>query len=149
MLTRNFVSLMTKECLNIGSTPTNIDINGNNVNNTFAYLKQNNWDYNKFVLGTGTTKPKPDDYKLESVIEEGYKCSTLIKRYETGSEKDMASIYGTILNTSDEPITFTEVGLIMYGVSDKTIGTLFAREVYDTPITIEPGDVAVVSVNFM
>lgn len=160
MLTRAFYKMLGGYSgMNLQNTPSTIkDIYGNDISSvdfgqssSYSFTRDSNWPNAKFIIGSGTAKPKNTDYILETEITERYDCSTLIKRYIQGEEKDYLNIYGTITNTGTVDLTFSEIGLL--GYQNKTGSTttyiLFAREVYDTPITIAPGESVSVNVNIM
>ena len=154
MLTRNFLQMLggssgmgaensdkaTVKTIDGSASGLVLGINGSTP------FSSSGWPNSKFIIGTGTTKPKITDINLESEIKEGYDCSALGKRYIIGDEKDYIKIYGTITNTGTDSLSFNEVGwLIMYSSKYH----LVAREVYDTPITIAPGESVAVNVNIM
>ncbi len=160
MLTRAFYKMLSGgNAMNLTNYPPSIkDINGNSIatldmsqSSSYSFMKDSNFSNAKFVIGTGTTNPKITDYILESQITEGYDCSTLSKRYVQGEEKDYLNIYGILTNIGTEDLTFSEIGLLGYQnmTGSSTTYILFAREVYDTPITIAPGESVAVNVNLM
>ena len=85
-------------------------------------------------IGSGTTPPTIDDYKLENQITTGFSASI------TGSSS-IDAIYSsgqftitlTIVNTQTENLVISELGYCVYGIF------LYDRIVLDTPITIAPG----------
>ena len=159
MLTRAFYKMLGGyNGMNLQNAPSTVkDINGNDVysvdcgQSNYSFTRDTNWLNAKIIIGSGTTKPKITDYILETEITEGYDCSTLSKRYIQGEEKDYLNIYGTITNTGTVDLTFSEIGLLGFqNISgSSTTYILFAREVYDTPITIAPGESVAVNVNIM
>ena len=153
MLTRNFTYLLgnTSTGMKLDNLPLSSTTEGKQtLEPTFdGIFSSTNWSLSKFIIGSGTNKPKNTDYILESEITEGYDCSTLVKRCVQGEEKDYINLYGVITNSSTSPITFTELGWIgLFGGNSK-VTYLLAREVYDTPITIAPGESVAVNVNIM
>lgn len=159
MLTRNFLyAIGSPNSLNCDNVPLVVPIDNVEVSNirsqsfTLAgFSSSNYWQKAKFVIGTGSTAPKSTDYKLENEITEGYDCGTLSKRHIQGKEKDCLNIYGMITNTGTVDLSFSEIGLYVNcsieSIGEKTF--LIAREVYDTPITIAPGESVSVNVNIM
>lgn len=156
MLTRNFMHLLGNGSgMAVDNCPSPIKTSGAssgvNVlfgNGTNTAFSSNMWKSSKFILGTGTTTEKSTDYKLESAITENYDCSTLTKRYIQGAERDYINIFGTITNTGNAAFTFSEIGWVAY-VSSADNEFLFAREVLDEPITVEPGESIAANVNLM
>ena len=86
------------------------------------------------LIGSGTTPPTIDDYKLENQITTGFSASI------TGSNS-IDAIYSsgqftitlTIVNTQTEDLVISELGYFVQGIF------LYDRIVLDTPITIAPG----------
>lgn len=158
MLTRNFMTTLGNNyAMKLDNIPTYIyNKSGNYIGNTESsfgssgnYPFAAQWSVSTFKIGTGTTLPKSSDFKLENEITSGYDCGTLSKRYVQGEEKDYINIYGNITNNSDSPITFSELGWFVQAGTSSVNTLLFAREVYDTPITIAPGESVAVNVNLM
>ena len=96
----------------------------------------------KVSIGTGTTNVEKTDYKLESIISSGYTASVEEKIINAPSKTD-TSMYNVVTNitntSSSETIQFSEIGLFVY---QNTYGHryMIAREVFDTPITLAPGE---------
>ena len=99
-----------------------------------------NFKVMKVEIGTGTTPAKTTDYKLESVISSGY--TALINPSVTHTVDDVggANVIANITNTSLDSLTFSEIGLLGNSYSTQAEYILFAREVFDTPITLAPGE---------
>lgn len=160
MLTRNFINMIGNTYgIGADNAPVATTLDGNTQNLQFTKSQSMSvfndawWGYGRFVIGSGTTSPKCTDINLESKIEEGYDCSILAKRYIQGEEKDYINIYGTLTNSGISPITFSELGWIGHCRGSLSSSTgyefLLAREVYDTPITIAPGESVAVNVNIL
>ena len=160
MLTRNFITMLgNTNGMGADNAPTATTLSGSTQTLQFtksqlmSVFNDTWWGYSRFVIGSGTTSPKCTDINLESMIEEGYDCGLLTKRYVQGEEKDYLNVYGTITNNSSSPITFNELGWVGQCRSNMSASTgydfLLAREVYDTPITIEPGESVAVNVNIL
>ncbi len=137
MLTNNYLAHITYLFCssNVGNHASK-DVNGNYLG-AFMYL------YNRrAVIGTGTTAPKKTDYKLESEIEESkYKAAiSSIDTINFDNEGASQTISITVTNLDAEPLHVSEIGVEGWytSVSQKL---LWAREVFDTPITISPGGV--------
>lgn len=104
------------------------------------------------VLGTGTTAPTEDDYRLENIITSGLTASVT-----TNSGVEDGSPYGDInlalQNTSNAAITITEIGIIrsLYdatsfgGTSGNTHRYLIDRTVLAERVTIAAGATAIIT----
>lgn len=99
-----------------------------------------------FVVGTGTTAPSLDDYKLESQITSGITMNfTNSRRYVNSSGKPTIENIYTITNNGSSDITISEVGLVSYNINCCTSSSatstgannvLIDRTLLDTPVTI-------------
>lgn len=95
-------------------------------------------------FGTGTTPPNKADYKLEEEITSGLSItnqeSAEITDLGGGKYKVEASFI--LKNTTAEAIAISEIGLYSYGgySSSSAYTVLFERQVFDTPITIQPNE---------
>lgn len=94
------------------------------------------------MLGTGTTAPTADDYRLESPITTNLSCDSV-----SVSRTSLIKTYtATFTNSGSSDITVTEVGFmiyIFYNYSNTTENSdhfLMDRTVLDTPITIPAGE---------
>lgn len=94
------------------------------------------------VLGNGTTKPTPEDYRLESQITTNLSCDSVsVSRNTT-----VKTYTATFSNSGTSDITVTEIGYvsrITYTYSNwETIydDFLMDRTVLETPITIPAGE---------
>lgn len=97
------------------------------------------------VLGSGNTPPTIDDYCLESMITSGLSPKTIISNDENGDLKYTI----TMTNTSQNPITIGEVGImskVYTGANTNTSNiVLMERTVLEEPITIPANGVGVVT----
>lgn len=139
MLTNNFVGYLR----NGKDSNTNI-ITPSGSKYTSAFQNRNYEKTFQVSIGTGTKNVEKTDYKLESIISSGYTASVEEKIINAPSTTDtsMYSVITNITNTSSsETIQFSEIGLF---VSALTMGSsytyMIAREVFDTPITLAPGE---------
>lgn len=156
MLTRNFLSIISNESAwHLDNVPETRNISNEekparfNDNGTYGFQTYT-WDLARFVIGTGTTKPKHTDYVIESEITKSYDCSSpLMKKYIQGAEKDILTIGGVITNTDSTNIEFCEICLYIHVNANGESDIMVAREVYDTPIIIAPGESVAVSVNII
>lgn len=112
-----------------------LDENGStlNYNNNFSTMKAK--------IGTGTTEEKATDYKLECEISSGYTAAININATnEYLTEGGILNVVVNVTNTSQEQLSFSELGLFGNGYSTQAGYGMFAREVFDTPITLAPGE---------
>ena len=136
MLTNNFVGYLR----NGKDSSTNIiRDNGEQINANLGFSSEKTFQVS---IGTGTTNVEKTDYKLESIISSGYTASVEEKIINAPSKTD-TSMYDVVTNitntSSSETIQFSEIGLFVY---QDTYGLryMIAREVFDTPITLAPGE---------
>ena len=94
------------------------------------------------MLGTGTTTPTADDYRLESPITTNLSCDSV-----SVSRTSLTKTYtATFTNSGSSDITVTEVGFIVYILYDFSSSDeypdhfLMDRTVLETPITIPAGE---------
>ena len=156
MLTNNFLhSLSNARGIGANNLISTKQTNGNEGvtlsfgTDTNYFCSSTLWSkYSKFIIGSGTTKPKMTDYCLENKITESYDCSILDRRCVIGEEMSYLKITGNITNTGTEDLSFSEIGwVIASGAALQEF--MLAREVYDTPITIAPGESVAVNVNII
>lgn len=138
MLTNNFVGYL----INGKDSNTNIiTTSGSKYSPSFG--NRNNEKTFQVSIGTGTTNVEKTDYKLESIISSGYTASVEEKIINAPSTTDtsMYSVVTNITNTSSsETIQFSEIGLFVSSPSGASYIYMIAREVFDTPITLAPGE---------
>ena len=136
-----------------------VDVNGEEQplsnygypNNFLKTLKETKnyvvWDGVGIVLGTGIGEVTKEDYCLfelwsdYDIISESY-TPTYSANYR--NTDDIMYFSKTIKNTSNSPVTITEVGLVCRYNSAATI--LLIHDVLDTPLTLEPDEVGTVTV---
>lgn len=94
------------------------------------------------VLGSGTTEPTPENYRLESQITTNLSCDSVsVSRNTT-----VKTYTATFSNSGTSDITVTEIGYvsrILYTYSNWNYiydNFLMDRTVLDTPITIPSGE---------
>jgi len=92
------------------------------------------------ILGSGTTEPTPEDYRLESQITTNLSCDNVsVSRNTT-----VKTYTATFSNSGTSPITVTEIGYVSrtgYGTNPITYDDfLMDRTVLETPITIPAGE---------
>lgn len=139
MLTNNFVGYLR----NGKDSDTSI-ITTSGSKYTSAFNNRNNEKTFQVSIGTGTKNVEKTDYKLESIISSGYTASVEEKIINEASTTDtsMYSIVTNITNTSSsDTIQFSEIGLFVAAPKiSSTYIYMIAREVFDAPITLAPGE---------
>ena len=138
MLTNNFVGYLRK------GKDSNTDIIRENGVQIGASLGMSSEKTFQVSIGTGTTNVEKTDYKLESIISSGYTASVEEKIINAPSTTD-TSMYNVVTNitntSSSETIQFSEIGLFVSALTMSSSYTyMIAREVFDTPITLAPGE---------
>ena len=136
MLTNNFIGLLKR---GIGTNVNIIEIGGTNK----SYPPSYGITYKEY-LGSGTIPAKACDYKLENKIESGYTASIEEKDINIPSS-EQTSMYQLVINftnTSDtNNVQFSEIGVTGYNVNYGNVTEfMLAHEVFDTPITLAPGE---------
>lgn len=92
------------------------------------------------ILGTGSTAPTANDYKLSSDIITTLTYTSTISRTKNDNGHTLTVLF-TITNTASEAITIGELGLIYqggrdYNYYDTNSRILIERTVLDEPVTI-------------
>lgn len=113
------------------------------VNADYGYINLGNGNPNRFVvLGSGTTPPTIEDYKLDSPIWDGTYAVSAVE-FDYG-----VTLNCTWINTTDEPVTVGEIGLLLC-VEDrdnKRSAALLTRSTFN-PITIPVNGSRTFSIN--
>lgn len=150
MITRNLKSYVFNKIFNSQWSYKKIDGAYVSKNITIAtdsegvrsslYYIHNGWPTRTLRIGTGSTEPTIDDYKLEQMIDVNAKTTSLATSREFGSS--YAIINAVFLNETDADWIVTEVGdFVSISTSE---AALLAREVFD-PVTVKPGQTFSVS----
>lgn len=94
------------------------------------------------ILGTGTTEPTPEDYRLESQITTNLSCDSVsVSRNTT-----VKTYTATFSNSGTSDMIVTEIGYVsrllhLYNLGDYLYDNfLMDRTVLDTPVTIPAGE---------
>ena len=164
MVTRNFLNLlaMVLESGNLMGCLKVLTVNGaaRFLSGTFGfpYSPTASFTLNATAagisIGTGTTPESEDDYNLEATITSGVNVVLTATTY--GAENPWYPFVKydlTVTNTGANPLVVTEVGYKQTASVTKVIGStsrsnevlLLDRCVLDTPVTIAPGDVGIVT----
>lgn len=104
----------------------------------------------RIAVGTDDTEPAATDYKLTSAVFSDRIMSANFAKTSDGKLTGSA----VITNSAEGAVTFKEIGLILYGnfaVSSSSKSNkyvLVSREILDTPITLQPGESATLTVIF-
>jgi len=147
-LTKNFYAFLNAaardtntSCIRLDGTTGTIQAPGEGAQSFMRMRHGEGWDDRGLVVGTGTTSPTRDDYKLESPITHGTGIGQL---YYGASDvyygSDHIEVRRSFGNNSGGDITINEVGLIAryYDVDAAEVrGALIARSLFT--ITIPDG----------
>ncbi len=118
--------------------------------NTDSTVSSNNWsiftssDNKRFYVGYGTTAPTSSDYSMEDLDTDLTQISIIKTPNASISYSDdfVCSYTATYKNNTENNIVITEIGFGFYntygGYSSDDRNVLLAREVLETPVTIEP-----------
>lgn len=145
MLVRGFYNLCKRICTSSGFNYIGTDGNEKIVDKT-GYLQFNvasnkqQTSNNVFILqlGNGTTKETFYDYCLESPIDDSLfsnQTAVYSNYVNDPTNKCLLQVSHTVCNASNEPITVSEIGIILKDL-------LVTRTVLDEPVIIEPGKYA-------
>lgn len=110
-----------------------------------ASTSTSNWYYFGIVLGTGTTAPTINDYKMESYIPEGtlsYTGSSLTLPLTNGewANNGTFSLTQTVANNTENSVTVTELGIYNAGASGTTANCMLLTRDVISPVTIQPNE---------
>lgn len=163
MFTRNMVGKMTmaNSAVKVYKLTSNVMANrqynansGNNqltINGALTYNETatsaasyvfSSWG---IVLGTGTTPPTIDDYKMESYIPEGtlsYTGSSFTLPLTDGewANNGTFSLTQTVANNTEAPVTVTELGVYNSGNTGTTRACILLTRNVISPVTIQPNE---------
>lgn len=118
-----------------GDLSISISMNqGSNFGSDLKYTTypESNWDGIYLLVGSGDSEESINSYRLDSVIS-SYTCVSQTHTLDTNFNNNLLTVVRVIQNTSTENITIKEVGLF-------AANYMVAREVLETPITIQPGE---------
>ncbi len=151
MLTNNYASLLS---LAVGTKSDNLpvckDTNGGTVSPNKTWLatilqypltiitgnnkaQRGHW----MVFGEGNTPVESSDISVESPITDGFIVISQTSNIPYIYSSTIMTVTRIIQNTSNAPITISEVGL--YGANTSTETIMLAREVIE-PVTLQPGE---------
>ena len=147
MITKNLISLMSSIFSNTPSFKLK-DLQGSETtwnNRGFFDMFTSDLHYKDYsnmtddnvgmylLLGSGTTKATPDDYKLDNV-ESNYTVITQNHTVFTNTYGNQILVINRIIqNSSDSAITINEQGLCGWKI-------MIARDVLPEPVTLQPGE---------
>lgn len=163
MFTRNMVGKMTMADaqIKVYKLTTNVMVNRRyNANSSYNQLTANGGlTYNEtatsvgsyvfsswgIVLGTGTTAPTIDDYKMESYIPEGtlsYTGSSFTLPLENGewANNGTFSLTQTVANNTETPVTVTELGVYNSGNTGTARPCILLTRDVISSVTIQPNE---------
>lgn len=146
MVNKNFISIVQEGMTRSGRLV--MQVNGSSYNTDFSNSfygtgkDKLGTDYSDgaagcyLLLGSGSTPPTIDDYKLEELVSN---YTAITQTHTTFAEYGATAfvITRTIQNPSlAEPLTIKEVGL--FGGTGQQL-YMIAREILDEPIILQPG----------
>lgn len=146
MVVNNFKKIMAGILYNGASTEvTHID------NTTYSYSANrfmpyqygtsSSDEYGYIAVGSGNTAPTVNDYTLESEITGLKNIGNFVNNGVNG-----LTISATITNATNSDVTIKEYGLYGYQSADSK-WTMLTRTVLDSPITLEAGEIATITIN--
>lgn len=143
MITTNVLSALKASYSGINSSGK--DFNGNSLiidmnqssnfrgaDYKYVTYPEENWDGIYLLIGSGNSEESINSYRLDSVIS-NYMCISQMHTLDTEFNNNLLTVVRTIQNTSTEEFTIKEVGLF-------AANYMVARELLETPITIQPGE---------
>lgn len=147
MVNKNFISIVQEGMTRSGKWVTQVDGSTYTTDHSNSFYGSGKdrlgADYSDgaagccLLLGSGSTSPTIDDYKLEELVSN---YTVLAQTHTTFVEYSASAfiITRTIQNPSlAEPLTIKEVGLFG-GTGQKLY--MIAREVLDEPVILQPGE---------
>ena len=141
MLTNNFLSVLTTLFTNSNSYKSpGRDITYYEGSTTTVYPANFYSSNASMRIGTGTTPAKRTDYKLESEISsENYTSNyNVVATTSYDIENSSLTIQATFTNIGSEDLLVSEVGA--FGSNMPQFSFMWARKVFDQPITIAVGE---------
>lgn len=131
-------------CMFNTTTSTTSTTSGNTYSFGNSYNTQYSWDTSKFLInvGVGTEEAKISDTNLKKYFSTGtVSYSTLVGNKTFNSEGALVcNLNVGVTNISTETIQIKEAGLFWKNSSDTTGKVLLARQVFDEPIEVAPGE---------
>lgn len=118
-----------------GELSISIGMNQNsNFRTDYKYVTypEADWDGIYLLIGSGNSEESINSYKLDSIIS-NYTCISQMHTLDTKFNNNLLTVVRTIQNTSTEEFTIKEVGLF-------AANYMVARELLETPVTIQPGE---------
>lgn len=115
---------------NINIYADNYNENNANVSNSLGI---------GLVIGSGTTPPTIDDYKMENAITTNLNAGGVTRSFNANTSNSSLTVVQPIVNRGANTITISEIGLFARydGASNGCI--LLSRDVI-TPVTIAPNE---------
>ena len=103
------------------------------------------------LLGSGSTAPTAEDYKMDALITSGLSASTPTLNYEINDGNPQVALFYTLTNTTSSDIVIREVGYLqkfststtLNGTDSATASLLLDRTLLDTPLTVPANGVAI------
>lgn len=114
---------------------------GNSMQKTTLNTSHSDWG---IIIGSNTTPPTFDDYKLYSILTT---FSSTVSNIKSVSDDGVVTFTSniTVVNTTANEITIGEIGLMVdtnpNASGNGSLRILVERTVLDTPITLQPNEV--------
>lgn len=101
------------------------------------------------VIGSGTTPPTIDDYKMENAITTNLNAGGVTRSFNANTSNSSITVVQPIVNIGANTITISEIGLFARYDGASNGCMLLSRDVI-TPVTIAPNEskTFVVSIDF-
>ena len=165
MILRNWINKI------VGANDT--DFNKVTVKNTYGSSQKTNFSFNPseniyadnyneistpaenslgigLVIGSGTTAPTIDDYKMENAITTNLNAGGVTRSFNATNSNSSLTVVQPIVNIGVSTITISEIGLFAkYAATSSTGCLLLSRDII-SPVTIAPNETKtfVVTIDF-
>lgn len=92
------------------------------------------------ALGSGTTPPTIDDYKMENAITTNLNAGGVTRSFNANTSNSSLTVVQPIVNTGTNTITISEIGLFGKKSPTSTYGCILLSRDVITPVTIAPNE---------
>lgn len=135
MITKNGKNAMKFYTNSVYLQPSNPEVSQQSINQG----DRRSPEYIKILLGSGDTTPTDSDIKLEEEISTLTTISSYTPSSNAYEDNYIVTSSITVKNNTNENIVVKEMGIVnIRYLSTYNYYFLYAREVLETPITIEP-----------
>ena len=112
------------------------------ASDTFKVACNSNATNNGILVGSGDTAVSLSDYCLDTQLSITY-GATMISDVHTVSGLRCITVFRTVTNNTEDPVTIKEIGLFCYS-GNSSHPHLLARDVLSSPLTLDPDEGKVV-----